>query len=84
MCMINEAIIVHRETINVMLHTVGCPLTRPTSNASQKNRSSVCPGFSLGTKENILIIYSGTDLKVIFFFLSFQPAGSGLCSEQWD
>lgn len=71
MCMINGAIIVHRETINVMLHAVGCPLTRPTSNASQKSCSSVCPGFRWGTKENIVIIYWGTNLKLVFFFLSF-------------
>lgn len=74
MCMINGAIIVHGETINVLLHTVGCPLTRPTSNASQKSCTSVCPGFRWGTKGNILIVYSGTNLKVVFFFFSFFPS----------
>lgn len=73
-CMINGTIIVFRETINVLLCSVGCSLTRPTSNASQKRCCSVCPGFRWGTKGNILIVYSGTNLKVVFFFLSFFPS----------
>lgn len=81
LCMINGAIIVHRQTINVLLHMVGCPLTRPSSNASQKSCSSTCTGFRESTTENILIIYSGINLKVVFLFLSLQPAGSELCSE---
>lgn len=79
MCMINGAAIAHRETIKVLLHTVGCPLARPTSNASQKSCSRVCPGFRWGTKGNILIVIQALIWKLYFsFFLSFLPA-----SRQW-
>lgn len=74
MCMINGAIIVHRETINLLLHMVWCPLTCPTNNAKQRSCNRVFAGFRLCTKESILIIYSDTNLKVVFFFPSFQLA----------
>lgn len=72
MCVINGAVIVHRETINFLLHMVWCPLTCPTNNAKQKSCNRVYAGFRLCTKESIVIIYSDTNLKVVFFFLSFQ------------
>lgn len=78
MCMINGAIIVHRETINWLLHMVWCPLTCPTNNAKQRSCNRVYAGFRWCTKERILIIYSDTNAKVVFFLLSFQPASNEL------
>lgn len=76
MCMINGTIIVHRETVNLLLHMVWCPLTCPTNNAKQRSCNRVFAGFRLCTKESILIIYSDTNLKVVFFFPSFQLASN--------
>lgn len=57
---------------------VWCPLTCPTNNAKQRSCNRVYAGFRWCTKERILIIYSDTSAKVVFFLLSFQPASNAL------
>lgn len=77
--MINGAIIVHRETINLLLHMVWCPLTCPADNADQKSCNRVWRGLSLCAKERILIICAHADLKVAaspLFFPHFPPLAS--------
>lgn len=76
--MINGAIIVHRETINLLLHMVLCPLTCPINNANQKSCNRVYTGFRLCTKESNIYfnIYSDTNLNEAFFFLSLQLASN--------